>query len=158
MGCAGKYESVLPFEFGGYAEALDACIELLRPPVPTILLAELRGALMLSGRDMFRAGLYVGLGSLGKDDASCVFKGSFGGCCGRGMSRGPEGREDDWYSEGDGILTDVSESERIELVSTGAADPLSLANLSAKSFVGIGALIGADCWWSARPCKDCGFG
>jgi hypothetical protein len=57
---------------------LEVCIELLRPPVPTILLAVLLGALILPGKIILRAGLYVGLGSLGKEAASWVFRGSFG--------------------------------------------------------------------------------
>lgn len=80
FGCVGKYESESPLEFGAYDEALDAWMELLRPPVPTMLLAVLRGGFMLAGMDKFRAGLYVGLGSLGIEVASCVFKNIPGGC------------------------------------------------------------------------------
>lgn len=61
--------------------------------------------------------------------ASSVFNRGFVGYEGGGMSRGPSGREEEWYSDGEGILTDKS----LPLVSRGAAVPLSLANLSAKS-------------------------
>lgn len=40
-------------------------MELLRPPVPTMLRAVLLGGGILAGVDKFRAGLYVGLGSFG---------------------------------------------------------------------------------------------
>ena len=82
---------------GAWLEILDAARELLRPPVPTMLLGVLLGGLMLSGPEMLRAGLYVGLGSFGSEAANCVFSGSLGGCGGiarggGGMSRGPRGR------------------------------------------------------------------
>jgi hypothetical protein len=74
-------------------------MELLLPPVPFMLLGVLRGGLMLAGLEMFRAGLYVGLGSLGNEAAIWVFSGSLGGCDGMfsgggAMSRGPRGRLD----------------------------------------------------------------
>jgi hypothetical protein len=135
---------VSPFAWGGYADMLEAWMELLRPPVPTILLALVRGALMLAGRDMFLAGLYVGLGSLGKEAARSVLRGSFGGGPrgGAGMSRGPEGREDDWYSDGDGIWTDMSLSGRAVVSMEG---PLSLANRSAMLFISPAPLTDAEC-------------
>ena len=68
-------------------------MELLR--LPTILLAVLRGGFMFAGCERFLAGLYVGLGSLGKEAASWVFNGSFGGC-GGALSRGPGGRLEEW--------------------------------------------------------------
>jgi hypothetical protein len=40
-------------------------MELLRPPVPTMLRAVLLGGGILAGVDKFRPGLYVGLGSFG---------------------------------------------------------------------------------------------
>ena len=51
---------------------------------------------MLEGPEMFRAGLYVGLGSLGSEAASCVSRGSLGGGGGMddgcmGIPRGPMG-------------------------------------------------------------------
>ena len=91
----------MPFPLGAWLEILEeVASELLRPPVPTILRGVLRGGLILKGPDMFRAGLYVGLGSFGRDAANCVFNGSmdgYGGMCngGRGMSRGPSGRIDE---------------------------------------------------------------
>ena len=60
-----KYESVSPLVLGGWDETLEAAIELLRPPVPTMLRAVLLGGGILAGVDKFRAGLYVGLGSFG---------------------------------------------------------------------------------------------
>jgi hypothetical protein len=68
---------------------------------------------MLEGPEMFRAGLYVGLGSLGNEAASCVFRGSFGGCenvpkGGGGIVRGPSGRPMKLKSAGDGIFTERS--------------------------------------------------
>lgn len=78
---------------------LDAANELLRPPVPTMLRGVLRGGLMLAGMEIFRAGLYVGLGSLGNEAASWVLRETFGGGGGSveggGISRGPMGR-DEW--------------------------------------------------------------
>jgi hypothetical protein len=114
---------------GANEAMLDAAIELLRPPVPTILLALLRGAFMPFGKDMFRAGLYVGLGSLGSDAASSVLRGSFGRCEGGCIVRGPKGFEVA-YSEGDGILTDRSDAEAVLTVVDG---PRSLAKRSASS-------------------------
>lgn len=56
-----------------------------------MLLGVLRGGLILAGLEILRAGLYVGLGSFGRDAANCVFNGSFGNG-GGGMTRGPDGR------------------------------------------------------------------
>ena len=61
-----------------------------------MLLAVLRGGIKLDGKSIFLAGLYVGLGALGSDVATCVSSGSFGGGGGRwngggGIGRGPDG-------------------------------------------------------------------
>ena len=79
---------------GAWFEIFDAASELLRPPVPFMLRGVLRGGAMCGGRFELRAGLYVGLGSLGNDAAKPVSSGSFGGSLegGGGMSRGPTGR------------------------------------------------------------------
>ena len=79
---------------GAWLDMLDAASELLRLPVPFILRGVLRGGAMFGGRFELRAGLYVGLGSLGNDAAKLVSSGSFGGSLegGGGMSRGPTGR------------------------------------------------------------------
>jgi hypothetical protein len=107
---AGKYESGVPFVFGAWLDILDAANELLRPPVPFILRGVLRGGAMCAGSEMLRAGLYVGLGSLGKAAAIPVSSGNLGGGRegGSGMSRGPITLLEDWKSAGDGILTDRS--------------------------------------------------
>lgn len=52
---------------------------------------------MLEGPEMLRAGLYVGLGSLGRDAANCVSSGSLGGGGGiydgwAGIALGPTSR------------------------------------------------------------------
>lgn len=92
---------------------------------------------MLAGRDRFRAGLYVGLGSLGIEAATWVLRGSIGGCGGAwagggGILRGPCGRPDAVYSDGDGILTLCSDPGVPAEVSTGVDIPRSFANLSAR--------------------------
>ena len=93
----GKYESGVPFAFGAWFDMLDAATELLRPPVPFILRGVLRGGAMFAGNEMFRAGLYVGLGSFGNEAAMPVSSGNFGGSRdgGGGISRGPPGRDED---------------------------------------------------------------
>lgn len=95
--CVGKYESDVPFALGAWLEILDAANELLRPPVPFILRGVLRGGAIFAGKEMLRAGLYVGLGSFGNEAAMPVSSGSFGGSREwvGGMSRGPTGRVDD---------------------------------------------------------------
>jgi hypothetical protein len=62
-----------------------------------MLLGVLRGGGRPAGLEIFLAGLYVGLGSFGKDAAICVSSGNLGGGGGiynggGGISRGPEGR------------------------------------------------------------------
>lgn len=64
-------------------EAFDDMFEVVcrldLPPVPIILLGVLRGGWMIAGFCRFLAGLYVGLGALGKGTADNGVKGSLGG-------------------------------------------------------------------------------
>jgi hypothetical protein len=124
-----------------------------------MLLAVVRGGSTLAGVGMFLAGLYVGLGSLGIEDARLVSKGIFGGFGGSrgievesedGIGLGPEGRSAKGisfvavlYSEADGIRTIESGScspgrGKVELAR-------SAANLSSTLFM-------------AFPCIPSGFG
>lgn len=82
----------MPLALGAWLETLDAN-KLLRPPVPFMLRGVLRGGAMFAGREMLRAGLYVGLGSFGNEAAMLVSSGSLGGSRdGGGMVRGPTRR------------------------------------------------------------------
>jgi hypothetical protein len=129
-----------------------------------MLLAVVRGGFTLAGVGMFLAGLYVGLGALGIEEARLVSNGIFGGSLGRdvdsndGMGLGPAGRRGigislnpgdcgPLNSEADGILTmetaagSCSPSVREEMLAFGR----SAANRSSTFLI-------------AFPCIPSGFG
>jgi hypothetical protein len=130
---------------------------------------------------MFLAGLYVGLGSLGIEEARLVSKGIFGGFGGNlgmevesedGIGLGPDGRRARgmsfnaaWgvlYSEADGILTIESGSWSTEAGGDKAVLARSAANLSSTDFKafpcipsGLGRIGGFGL--GDMPPEDCGL-
>jgi hypothetical protein len=107
---------------------------------------------------MFRAGLYVGLGSLGMEAARLVSKGIFGGLGGslgtdvesaEGIGLGPAGRRargiSALYSDADGIRTMERGSFSAEAGGDRAELMRSAANLSSTDFM-------------AFPCIPSGLG